>query len=801
MTSVLLMLFFGATLAQRGDDVNALASTSAALSREGHVCREQTSCGDCIVADPDCGWCEQDKYVSGPGVKRCDLLKNLVKNGCDIEYINPKQAESETENVKEKPLLSSKGSAKNTVQIYPQEVKVTLRPKNPAKFKIQFRQAEDYPVDLYYLMDLSNSMKDDKEKLADLGSVLSDKMKEITKDFRLGFGSFVDKTVMPYVSTMERKLRAPCDGCAPPYGFRNDLPLTKKVDEFKRRVKRALVSGNLDAPEGGFDAIMQSIVCPSDIKWRNRSRKLLLFSTDSEFHSAGDGKLGGIVEPNDGKCHLVDGEYAFSTIQDYPSISQINKVVSESSINLIFAVTADQFEIYDLLAKEIDGSRAGELARDSSNIVELVKDNYRKITSEVKMTASATDDVEVKFMSTCAGNHELRETSACDNIGINETVEFEVLVNAQNCPRKPTQTIEIKPVGLDETLTIKLETICECECESKEKEERNSPKCSGGNGTFECGQCTCNKGRYGKLCECSTTEADLKDYEASCRKDNETVVCSGKGKCVCGECQCFKRPNKNEVVSGPFCECENFSCDRYKGQLCGGPERGICECGQCRCKPGFTGNDCGCATSNDTCIASNGELCNNQGQCVCGTCRCNAASNYRGPTCEDCPTCKGTCEIYRDCVQCRVFGTGSLTEEECGASEQCKFHMEKIPDPEEVKEELGFRRCQFKDDADDCNFFFAYRYDEENNVYIRAQEKKVCPQDINIWFIIFGVILGIVAIGLALLLIWKLYTIITDRREFAKFENERMNAKWDTGLNPIYREATSTYTNPAYGGR
>ena len=51
---------------------------------------------------------------------------------------------------------------------------------------------------------------------------------------------FLYVQVMPYVSTMERKLRAPCDGCAPPYGFRNDLPLTKKVDEFKRRVKRAL---------------------------------------------------------------------------------------------------------------------------------------------------------------------------------------------------------------------------------------------------------------------------------------------------------------------------------------------------------------------------------------------------------------------------------------------------------------------------------------------------------------------------------------------------------------------------------
>ena len=33
---------------------------------------------------------------------------------------------------------------------------------------------------------------------------------------------------------------------------------------------------------------------------------------------------------------------------------QINKAVTDSSINLIFAVTADQLSIYDLLANEID---------------------------------------------------------------------------------------------------------------------------------------------------------------------------------------------------------------------------------------------------------------------------------------------------------------------------------------------------------------------------------------------------------------------------------------------------------------
>lgn len=46
--------------------------------------------------------------------------------------------------------------------------------------------------------------------------------------------------------------------------------------------------------------------------------------------------------------------------------------------------------------------------------------------------------------------------------------------------------------------------------------------------------------------------------------------------------------------------------------------------------------------------------------------------------------------------------------------------------------------------------------------------------------IVGGVVGGIVAVGLALLLIWKLFTFIHDRREFAKFEKERQNAKWDT---------------------
>lgn len=46
-----------------------------------------------------------------------------------------------------------------------------------------------------------------------------------------------------------------------------------------------------------------------------------------------------------------------------------------------------------------------------------------------------------------------------------------------------------------------------------------------------------------------------------------------------------------------------------------------------------------------------------------------------------------------------------------------------------------------------------------------------------------GVIAAIVLMGLAILLLWKLLTTIHDRREFAKFEKERMMAKWDTVSN------------------
>ena len=71
------------------------------------------------------------------------------------------------------------------------------------------------------------------------------------------------------------------------------------------------------------------------------------------------------------------------------------------------------------------------------------------------------------------------------------------------------------------------------------------------------------------------------------------TLCNNRGDCICGKCECLPRDHPDEVVSGEFCECDNFSCDRHHGELCSGPDHGECVCGQCVCNsewdvPGYS---------------------------------------------------------------------------------------------------------------------------------------------------------------------------------------------------------------------
>ncbi len=48
-------------------------------------------------------------------------------------------------------------------------------------------------------------------------------------------------------------------------------------------------------------------------------------------------------------------------------------------------------------------------------------------------------------------------------------------------------------------------------------QEPNSAQCNG-QGTFECGACTCHGKYYGKNCECDGSQQEGEDYTAACKR-------------------------------------------------------------------------------------------------------------------------------------------------------------------------------------------------------------------------------------------------------------------------------------------
>lgn len=87
----------------------------------------------------------------------------------------------------------------------------------------------------------------------------------MTVNISIGFGAFVDKTVLPYTNTNEKKLQKPCEEdypqCQAAFGYRHVLSMTPSEENFKQKVKEQFISGNLDIPEGGLDAMLQAAVC------------------------------------------------------------------------------------------------------------------------------------------------------------------------------------------------------------------------------------------------------------------------------------------------------------------------------------------------------------------------------------------------------------------------------------------------------------------------------------------------------------------------------------------------------------
>ncbi|XP_017094933.3 integrin beta-nu isoform X1 [Drosophila bipectinata] len=755
-------------------------------------CMHAESCERCLEAHLDCAWCTDKMYEVGR--YRCLTRSQLLNSNCSETEIYENQPVVDV--LQDKPLKDYEANDDQAVQVTPQRAYLKLVKGNTQRIKLSYRPARNHPLDLYVLMDLTWTMRDDKATLEQLGAELTKTLKNLTANYRLGFGSFADKPTLPMILPQHKE--NPCiserANCEPTYGYRHQISLTEDIEEFTMAVAESKITGNLDNLEGGLDALMQVIVCQQEIGWKEQARKVVILVTDGFMHMAGDGLLAGIVRRNDKKCHLNSaGEYTGSLEYDYPSLEEMYRELLRRKTNVIFAVTEEVLGTYrELSALMQEISYVDTLSADSSNILELLKKSYENLIKRTQFADNSPDFIKMEYYTDCGGQFpSLRKRNYCTNVSLGKEIDFYVDVTLKEYPANQVYThkIRIGEASLSEymDLDVDLQRPCPCREEPDPENEEGRFRCQN-QGYLYCGMCNCDEGWTGTYCTCPTDATNFTTNEGllnQCRQpksDNSRspLVCSNHGDCDCGSCLC------DLGYTGDFCECrECIDCDL---------ERADCYCGQCVCKWGWSGTRCNCKEDTDACLGPTGEVCSQRGICDCGECICE--DPYLGKFCEIDPEKDNKlCQFYEPCVTCLIeqkqgMGACENLSELCtsfDSQERFTYSFVSELDPEHT-------HCLVRlvnKHGIQCDSFFEYQVIDHAN-FLTIQAVDCEPLD---YVALFGFISGFTLL-IGLLLIFLVWWCIRakDAREYGRFLEEQKTVVRQE--NPIYRDPVGRYKVP-----
>jgi len=611
------------------------------------------TCGDCArEAEDGCGWC-LDMDPSNPGfAKGCVTAGNcsraLEKVDQKFEIVDDRSG-GRQEYIK--PGTNRRPQAGN------KKVLVTSRPNVRHKIEFMAKKAEN-KVDIYFLVDLTNSMKETRNMLPDIFEGLVTRIEQKTKDFKFGFGSFSEKPTPPFDYHKPGKR----------YDFMHYQSMTKDTNEISKSIRAAKIhENNLDSAEGGFDGLMQLLLCSEEhIGWRPNTKGIIVFISDAASHLSGDGLLGGLWKPYEHKCNLEDPRNTNTTAKkaydglktDYPSVSAIRHELQNHDKSIVFGTTQKVLLFYSKLVETL-GERyasARDIKSDGRDLMKIVAETYDKI--EGLMTINT-----VNVPSSISVN--LQGDGQYDKIAADEfnTYFVEVTLKPEICVDFTGRSVEFSLTiagQQDSNMAIEVRPVCECEdCNTPGDHSYCNKKDS--QAKMICGSCQC-KTYIGDKCQCNPSD-DLKDT-TKCQNEKTGEVCSGQGKCECERCVC------NEGYSGEKCECDDTE------DTCGDRGSSLCVGGKIECKcytgwehPDTDTKDCSCSTlKKDECQDPvTMTECNNRGNCRCNKCDCDG--DFGGQFCQKDTSMttaerdEETCKVLQSCVLAKKYKDDSTVSD------------------------------------------------------------------------------------------------------------------------------------------
>ena len=142
-----------------------------------------------------------------------------------------------------------------------------------------------------------------------------------------------------------------------------------------------------------------------------------------------------------------------------------------------------------------------------------------------------------------------------------------------------------------------------------------------------------------------------------------------------------------------------------------------------------------------------------------------------------------------------MFGNGPYTNETGLCQRECNFPVVPVAELESefhdpfvrlsqlnsldiISVEASHERTCWYQVEDQCRVLFIYGFAQDGGKRVRVLNHFICPEPVPVLAISLGVLLALLLLGILAILLYRLYTYVQDRREYARFEEEKKKARW-----------------------